>query len=499
MPLSFFTTALFFLFLADPISATDLYCLAGQSNMLGWTLGGQSISGDSNFLASLVSQLDVGSGADASTLTSLIEPYHTNAYVYESTVVDTEVNALLDLKSRGLTSALTTPLQHATFLVPQYSSSSAPINVNLADAWYSGISYGPEYMFSRTMQTEYCSATATNPMQIQKLAYGGTQIYKDWSPTLPGTRWNQFQDVITTNAPADGTYQGFVWFQGENDCFHDPNDPSDDTFLYYEGNLTELIAEVRNQMYQHSPETSAVWDSPEQIPVVIVEIGHWPRFTPDVGAHVQMAGDIVVAAQQAVAAADPCVDIVTTNDLCRFFHFDPPSQFIIGDRVAHAMAALTARCRPSGATPCCDNCGVLLDRLACQACNPTCKWSKTFDECGDGNGGGGGGGAGGGGEPPLDCSTVTCSDFTSRGDCLACPTQCTWQNQQGTKTCVGAGGATSNTATLEETFAPAYCGPCSQLEQAEQCSNCACRWDADKSQCKPLSGNAQTSVRGRQL
>jgi Carbohydrate esterase, sialic acid-specific acetylesterase len=324
-------------------SATDLYGFAGQSNMVGWVLGGQSIGGNETFLTNLTNILFNGTGSDLD-LYDLIDAYHSRISEYVPSIVQLEVDLLMDLQARGLTSAMTTPLSYAQFFIAQYGSSLGSIRVKLDPPYfYSGISFGPEYMFTRTMQAEFGAGTQENPIQIRKAARGGTQIYADYSPTLPGTRWGELRNAIVKAPP--GVYKGFVWFQGENDCLWDVNDPSDDTSPYYLGNLTELVTVIRNLMYVHGG-TADHWSSPAHIPVVIVETGYWPRLAYT-DQHVREAGQRVVAAQNAFVENDPCAAIVQTVDLCRYYHFDPPSQLIIGDRVAKAMVPLLTQCGPT--------------------------------------------------------------------------------------------------------------------------------------------------------
>ena len=135
----------------------DTFCFAGQSNMVGWTTGGQWIGGSPEFLSELVTEFDTSSSSssssqlEATNLENIMEPYHTARNVFDAGVLNTEVSTLLEMHGRGLTSGLTTDLSDATFSVPQYGT--GPISVRFADGWYSGISYGPEYMFSRVMQT----------------------------------------------------------------------------------------------------------------------------------------------------------------------------------------------------------------------------------------------------------------------------------------------------------------------------------------------------------
>ncbi len=68
------------------------------------------------------------------------------------------------------------------------------------------------------------------------------------------------------------------------------------------------------------------------LPVVIVEIGYWAQSL----SH----GDIVHQAQQTIANSDSNIVLVKTDDLGRYFHYDPPSQLVIGERIGQALDSL---------------------------------------------------------------------------------------------------------------------------------------------------------------
>ena len=109
-------------------------------------------------------------------------------------------------------------------------------------------------------------------------------------------------------------FAAFIWFQGENDSFDEENATA------YEQNLTNLIADVRAEIGSLS------------LPVIIVQIGAW--------AQSMSFGTTVAAAQQAVAQADPLAELVTTDDLSGFYHYDPAAQLIMGERIAKVLAAV---------------------------------------------------------------------------------------------------------------------------------------------------------------
>lgn len=102
----------------------------------------------------------------------------------------------------------------------------------------------------------------------------------------------------------------------------------EDTSLTYIGNLTELVDGVRSEMFDASKE--GYWQCKEEIPVIIVQLGHWPE---------QDRSDRVRAAQASFVSADPKAELVKMNDLSRFYHFDAVSFLISGRRIAYAYQA----------------------------------------------------------------------------------------------------------------------------------------------------------------
>ena len=117
--------------------------------------------------------------------------------------------------------------------------------------------------------------------------------------------------------------RAFVWHQGENNAFK-----GKDQSLTYLGNLTALVTAVRGEMHSASP---GYWECPEAIPVVIVQLGAWPG-----GAE---AGRIREA-QARFCESDARSALVTMDDLSPFYHFDPLSFLISGNRIARAYDLL---------------------------------------------------------------------------------------------------------------------------------------------------------------
>ena len=166
-----------------------------------------------------------------------------------------------------------------------------------------------------------------------KVALGGTTLYTDWlSPSAAanaeraiGPQYEALKARINSlqSAPesinadcvrATCEWSAFIWFQGENDSFDFENANS------YEENLRAFIADIRIEA------------GAPNLPVVIVGTGYW--------AQSMEFGTVVATAQQTVADEDNSIALVRTNDLSAFFHYDPPSQMIIGERIGIALERL---------------------------------------------------------------------------------------------------------------------------------------------------------------
>ena len=126
--------------------------------------------------------------------------------------------------------------------------------------------YGPELMFAHVFPKK------TSPLKKQrigiiKVAQGSTEIKKNWMKGYDGNKpnWNFWQDMLDAISAAEGSIEAFVWFQGEDDSFDDKNKEE------YLENLTTFIADVRSEIYK----SSSKFESPSEVPVVIVELGSW--------------------------------------------------------------------------------------------------------------------------------------------------------------------------------------------------------------------------------
>lgn len=187
--------------------------------------------------------------------------------------------------------------------------------------------YGPEFSFSHVFPT------LTSPLQgeaisITKVAVGGTPI-SQWLKENRDNDDNYWYGLVDAIKGAQGTLEAFVWFQGENDLFLE-----DGPNLSYQEQLTQFVADVRQEMYDMSGDK---FESPADIPVIIVELGRW----------IWGLGSEIIDAQRAFVASDSNAVLVPTGagdnrdeKMTAFYHYDIASILIIGKRIADAMATI---------------------------------------------------------------------------------------------------------------------------------------------------------------
>lgn len=204
--------------------------------------------------------------------------------------------------------------------------------------------FGPELMFAhhfRQLDTKYKNTT----FGITKVAVGGTQI-KEFTKNS-GTERNFWQSLEDNIRGDKGTLEAFFWFQGENDHF--PTSISQEEYFQ---SLKELVRKVRGEIFkahrarwgkEGSP--TAKWEKRSDVPVVIFELGPW------IGNGVtekrkEAPGSVILAQRQFVENDDNAILVNTgTHDnpqkrLSGFYHFDAPSQLIIGQRLADSFKDL---------------------------------------------------------------------------------------------------------------------------------------------------------------
>jgi hypothetical protein len=173
--------------------------------------------------------------------------------------------------------------------------------------------FGPEVTFGRSL----ADASPTKQYALIKYAAGGTALYNDWAPGT-GAQYTAFRNTVTAGLAAlqaaghTTEIIGMAWHQGESDAIEGQQ-------AAYQANLTAFIADIRSRYGA-------------DLPFLIGEIrrSNGPAFVT------------VADAQIAVAAADPNAVFVPASDLSFLdtYHFDAPSQIVLGQRFAATFASL---------------------------------------------------------------------------------------------------------------------------------------------------------------
>jgi hypothetical protein len=172
-----------------------------------------------------------------------------------------------------------------------------------------GPTYGPELAFgevmSRTLPETY----------IVKVTMGGSSLQDHWridGPLYMSLLANAREELSATG----GRLGGLVWFQGFNDQFEGVY--CEDLAPLYEANLRAFLQALRTEL-----------ESPE-LPIVIV------------GPRTEGRLPEIAMAQQAVAAGDENITIVSSSGLSHCFHYGSGSMLLIGERAGLAMQELLA-------------------------------------------------------------------------------------------------------------------------------------------------------------
>jgi len=193
--------------------------------------------------------------------------------------------------------------------------------------------YGPELMFGH-----YMGDLSDDDILLLKVVQGGTDLRVDWkTPCSTANTGNNFTaeelaqdslydaliakaieiqdpDKLALYFPqyAGKTAQitGFVWFQGWNDGLNSLNQTN------YETNLRCLLNDLRSDLGMPN------------LPVVIAQ------------SHVGEPDNPVQVAQVKVAADFDHTELVITDDLSGYYHFDSAAHLVIGQRMAASMTTL---------------------------------------------------------------------------------------------------------------------------------------------------------------
>ena len=199
--------------------------------------------------------------------------------------------------------------------------------------------FGPEVGFADAL----VEAGVREQVVLVKLAVGGTHLYGEWHPDArpprPGesprdclyprliAEVNQARVALAAEG-RQVAVTGMLWMQGERDS------RTREMADAYERNLARLIQAVRKDV--------GVAD----LPVVVGKV--CPRMmVVDLGSCIRIHAyrEKVRAAQAAVAAKDPRVELVETDDLPQFdnLHFDAAGQMALGRRFARAYLKMVGR------------------------------------------------------------------------------------------------------------------------------------------------------------
>jgi hypothetical protein len=303
----------------------NLLLLAGQSNMEG--------NVDGTLFSTILGELDASPAAtradrvgDALRAWYLLDGRQDIGVAINNQISQQEAVEVVRLQNEGLVGDMLIgpgrPDVKCSWQIPGPGSlqNQTPLQDLAAGC---GNSFGLELVLG-----QYLGERLQRPTSLIKVAKGGTTLYADWlSPTAAarhgrpvGPLYTQMANVIaqvkqapTKLSPACSgqscSWQSFIWFQGENDVFVPAAIPE------YAQNLRDLITDVRTAAGNPS------------LPVVLVQIGYWAS----------SIGPGVATAQATVAAEDPNVHLVKTDDLSRFYHYDPAAQMIIGERVGRVL------------------------------------------------------------------------------------------------------------------------------------------------------------------
>lgn len=324
-------------------TALPVLFLAGQSNMLGnsnqageeWEINHPG-KGNGQMLSTLLPHLQDAS-VDIDQLTALIQHQGTRPQVSNTTTARHEAELLILMKDRypSLFTDLDQPLPevYCSFRNAKLLTDAPTEVLSFGHpALKCGNPFGLELSLAHILFRQRQLLYHDTSFAIYKFAAGGSSIGSDWRPDS-GTFWNQMRKDIYEQAqqahpacasgPAVCGWSGIVWFQGENDCFH-----KEQAERYYE-ELRYFIRKTRQELHSAAP----MFESADEIPVVIVKLGAWPRYDLEFS-------DIVISAEERFAREDQHTFAVNSDDLSRFFHLDVASHLILGDRVARALGIL---------------------------------------------------------------------------------------------------------------------------------------------------------------
>ena len=323
------------------VAREDLFLFAGQSNMIGWSVGVMSIEGNDrlqNDTFGILANTSITETERRSMLLARFQmsessvPWATNPLG----IAAAQADGVMSLVQQNLTVGLQAELAGAycSFTEPGRTS----VAKRLVTATACGITFGHELVFSHRLKQ--CKPYKNRDFFTVKVARGGSRI-QEWVPD-GGAYWKDLQSAIRDS---EGDWKLIVWHQGENNAI-DP--PATINQTIYANHLNHLITALRSEIFAKS---SGAFPCPQAIPVIIVQI-HFP--TPGLDPFREQSRAIRQA-QADFVANDPRSRLVVLSDLEEHYHLSVPALLISGNRIAEAyldlMKSYDYSCPPPSNTP----------------------------------------------------------------------------------------------------------------------------------------------------
>jgi hypothetical protein len=302
---------------------THTHCY--QSEMVGYSTLSSSLGGDASLFNDVIDILVNPSDDDATKLFMVADRLSPDFSKVPrgdpNLAAQRTATALVNVNRQGLFNHVRTTLQNANCSMNIPGRESYPMEPLRWDG-NCGKQYGYELMLSHTLTYKY---NFPDPFASVKIALPASSLFNDWYPET-GTQWPLLKRAIQ-NTP--GQWAAFVWNQGSQETW----DADENRYLTYEGNLTYLIEKVRKVMYAKSSASSA-YACQEEIPVIVVQQGYWPD------GNLYPKAKAIRQQQARVCAKDPRAELVKTDDLGQYYHYDAASYLVIGYRIAEAYMKL---------------------------------------------------------------------------------------------------------------------------------------------------------------
>ena len=192
-------------------SAQSLFLFSGQSNMDGMTTNSQSAGGSTTLFEQTVAILNSNITDEEKSV--LLQAEINRVSGSDPSRSAFEAQELLELSNRGLIQNITSPMANAfcSFIEPWGDPGVFPAT-HVHPYAGCGRIYGHELMFAHSLASTG-EPWSTKYFSIEKLAREATLIEINWLAP-DGTFW---PDLMNTIHNTTGTWEAFVWHQGESD------------------------------------------------------------------------------------------------------------------------------------------------------------------------------------------------------------------------------------------------------------------------------------------